>query len=405
MSHLVSEVTTQGEAGCLWRVCARLLFTPLIAVLVANGAARPSVGRPPADVALTDCSSIRIPNRLHGCPRGEQQTAIEQLEAAISENREPNKRACLRLKLAQILEKQQREIASESRESGETPVETSEQARVQIRGLQDRATEAASEALREATDSRFTAEAVYMLGNLHDWHGEYRAAIPFYERIVREYAKVDLEYIVSKDNRYVVLNSIANCYAALGERSRATESFLQALPLAETEGYREWAIHRALEYEPRLMSERFALPEGVREILLEIANRSAFWVTLNAGSGSKPDGDPIEVSYHLRGRADCRIDWYRMVYRVWQLPADDRVSENAEPAPLAPTEIARPTIAWSTEKTLDVWEGHRNHGIRAWVASPPNYHRTLWDLPFQTNRWPPDAEAESGLGLMPERAS
>ncbi len=242
-----------------------------------------------------------------------------------------------------------------------------------------------------------------MLGNLHDWHGEYRAAIPFYERIIREYAKVDLEYIVCKDNRYAVLNSIANCYAALGERSRATKSFLQAVPLAETEGYREWAIHRALEYEPRLMSERFALPEGVREMLLEIADRSAFWVTLNAGSGSKPDGHPIEVSYHLRGRADCRIDWYRMVYRVWQLPADDRVSENAEPAPLAPTEIARPTIAWSTEKTLDVWEGHRNHGIRAWVASPPNYHRTLWDLPFQTNRWPPDAEAESGLGLMPEK--
>ena len=90
--------------------------------------------------------------------------------------------------------------------------------------------ETVNQAMEEATDPRVVAESVYLLGLLHEWSGEYAAAIKCYERILRQYPNVHLEYSVSKSNRYPMLNSIAECYAALGDRNRAVEMYLRTIP-------------------------------------------------------------------------------------------------------------------------------------------------------------------------------
>jgi hypothetical protein len=235
-----------------------------------------------------------------------------------------------------------------------------------------------------------------LLGGLHGASEQYASAIAFYERILHEFPEIDLAGVVSKkSNRHAILNRIAECHAALGNRDRAVDAYLQTIPHAESDRYRESAALRLLEYEPRLPSGSFPISKDVSAMLQRIADQSAFVVDLNVTEDAMPADEPIEVTYRLRTRLDCPIEWYCLVYRVWQLPSVNNPLADRKTRPPAPTVSQVGPIAPRGDALLTLSQvyGWLGQEVRPWIASPARFHRNLWHWPFWTPRFPRDARS------------
>ncbi len=313
--------------------------------------------------------SFGLPRVLDPEPR--RKSDIRELRAAIGGSTDPNERALLRIKLA-------RELA---RPRNPTDL--------------DLAIEAARYALREATDHDAKAEANWALGNLHEYRGRYKLAISFYQEILDRCPNTPIETIYDKKcNRYATLHRMAGCYAAMGDPSSAVDAYVRVIPWAKDEKYQRAAIMRLLDYEPRVALWAHRLPESDRERLVSIARNSKFIATLAAAPLSKVGSEPITIVCDVRGWTKPWVESYRLHYRVWHLPPDERLQRTRKGR--------RDTaIHWEFRPIVGVGidspEGPESHvpfatESRPWLSSPPFFHQALWEPRFRSEWYPIHAE-------------
>jgi len=322
-------------------------------------------------------------------PERWRESAIRELRAAIGRSSDPNERARLRIKLA-------RELAWPRNPTN-----------------LDLAIEAARYALREATGDDAKAEANWALGNLHAYRERYTLANSFYQEILDRYPSTPIETICDKkSNRYATLHMMAGCHAALDDRRNAVDAYVRVIPWAEDEKYQRFAVMRLLEYEPRVALWAHRLPDSAMELLMHIARNSEFIATLAAAPRSTDASKPITIACDVRGCINRWDDSYRLHYRVWQLPADERMQFNRKGRRDTDVQWAfRPTVgAGSDSPEPTESPAPCTPESRPWLTSPSFFHQALWHprfrsewYPLQTKKSKASADAFQGTDI-PDQA-
>lgn len=313
--------------------------------------------------------SFGVPRVLD--PEPWRESVIRELRAAIGRSSDPNERALLRIKLA-------RELA---RPRNPTNL--------------DLAIEAARDALREATAHDAKAEANWALGNLHEYRGHYMLANSFYQEILDRYPNTPIETIYDKKcNRYATLHRMAGCYAAMGERRNAVDAYVRVIPWAKDEKYQRFAIMRLLDYEPRVALWAHRLPDSDRERLVSIARNSEFIATLAAAPLSKDASEPITIVCDVRGWTKPWVESYRLHYRVWHLPPDERLQLNGKGRRDTAVQWAFRPIVGVGSDSPEAAESPVPSTLasRPWLSSPSFFHQALWEPRFRSEWYPIHAE-------------
>ena len=127
---------------------------------------------------------------------------------------------------------------------------------------------------------------------------------------------------------------------------------------------------------------------------MSIARNSKFIATLAAAPLSNDASEPITIVCDVRGWTKPWVESYRLHYRVWHLPPDERLQLNRKGRRDTAIQWAfRPIVGVGSDSP----DGAESHvpctpESRPWLSSPSFFHQALWEPRFRSEWYPIHAE-------------